>query len=141
MAFDFVKQQAFRLGSQVLSNKIANLPGLAGLSYGGVSQSPTASIDQVYDKRSTENLSFPLDVEGGPGVGNHGHYIMFYINAQDNAKLNISSKTGEQSVIEGNKQNNIQDYITKFNTSKNAFEKFPNEKWGTCFSLSILSSP
>ena len=80
MAFDFVKQQAFRLGSQVLSNKIANLPGLAGLSNGGTSQSPTAAINQVYDKRSTENLSFPLDVEGDPGIGNHGHYIMFFIS-------------------------------------------------------------
>ena len=136
MAFDFVKQQAFRLGSQVLSNKIANLPGLAGLSNGGTSQSPTAAINQVYDKRSTENLSFPLDVEGDPGIGNHGHYIMFFINAQEKAKLHLSggamtrtggpgpARTITRSVVEGNKQNSVPNRLkATFDIKTNGFEK------------------
>ena len=140
MAFDFVKQQAFRLGSQVLSNKIANLPGLAGLSNGGVSQSPTASIDQVYDKRSTENLSFPLDVEGDPGIGNHGHYIMFFINAQEKARLHLGAGRGgetdrfgrsrpiQRSVVEGNKENSIPNRLRdSFNIKTNGFDGKPNK--------------
>ena len=140
MAFDFVKQQAFRLGSQVLSNKIANLPGLAGLSNGGTSQSPTAAINQVYDKRSTENLSFPLDVEGDPGIGNHGHYIMFFINAQEKAKLHLSggsmtrtggpgpARTITRSVVEGNKQNSVPNRLkATFDIKTNGFEDKTNK--------------
>jgi len=45
-------------------------------------------------KHSVGNLQFPIDVESDPGLGNHGHYMMFYINQQDHAKL----KFGDPSV-------------------------------------------
>ena len=37
------------------------------------------------------NLSFPLDVTSGPESGNHGHYVVFFINAQTNAKIGFSN--------------------------------------------------
>ena len=33
------------------------------------------------------NLAFPLDVAAAKGNGNHGHYVMFFVNEQTNAKL------------------------------------------------------
>jgi len=32
-------------------------------------------------------LAFPLDVLSDPSMGNHGHYIQFFINVQDNATI------------------------------------------------------
>ncbi len=140
MAFDFVKQQAFRLGSQVLSNKIKNLPGLAGLSNGGTLESPTTALNNFSNKRSSDNLSFPLDVEGDPGIGNHGHYIMFFINAQEKARLHLTgakikrtggpgpARTIERSVVEGNKQNSVPNRVKEtFDIKTNGFEDKTNK--------------
>ncbi len=42
---------------------------------------------------STSILEFPLDVASGDAaLGNHGHYIMFYINEQDKAQLTMSPR-------------------------------------------------
>ena len=52
---------------------------------GSGDSSETAPINR--SKQSTKMLSFPLDVGADPGIGNHGHYIMFFINEQTNSKL------------------------------------------------------
>ena len=44
-----------------------------------------------HKKYSTDNFSFPLDVDGPPGTGNQGHYIMFFVNQQSNTKLGFGS--------------------------------------------------
>ena len=43
-------------------------------------------------KRTTNLLSFPLDIQNTDAGtrGNHGHYIMFFINQQDNATLSFA---------------------------------------------------
>ena len=64
-----------------------NLPGMLGLSGGKTSRSPQASLSNFSSKHSTQALQFPLDVISDVGLGNHGHYIMFYINAQEDAEL------------------------------------------------------
>ena len=52
-------------------------------------------------KYSTENLEFPFNVASADrGIGNHGHYIMFYINTQDRAKLRTSGEAGGGSVVD-----------------------------------------
>ena len=42
-------------------------------------------------KGGEPNLSFPLDVASGPGNGNHGHYVVFLVNEQVNAKIGFST--------------------------------------------------
>ena len=37
-------------------------------------------------------LSFPIDV-GADYLGNHGHYVMFMINEQENTKLKFGDET------------------------------------------------
>ena len=45
------------------------------------------------------NLAFPLDVAAAKGNGNHGHYVMFFVNEQTNAKLKfgVRDSTGLKS--------------------------------------------
>ena len=57
-------------------------------------QRPGVAPPEVFGKRKTKNFSFPLDVEGGPGVGNQGHYVMFYINEQAGAELKFGGGRG-----------------------------------------------
>ena len=45
--------------------------------------------------KSTKTFKFPLDVDTSPGLGNQGHYIMFYINEQQNAQLTFGTATGK----------------------------------------------
>jgi len=42
-------------------------------------------------KGGMTNLAFPLDVTSGPENGNHGHYVIFFVNAQTNAKIGFSN--------------------------------------------------
>ena len=52
----------------------------------------------------SEILQFPSDVSGDPGMrgigGNHGHYIMFYINEQTKAELSMGEPGSGGSVAE-----------------------------------------
>ena len=41
------------------------------------------------------NLAFPLDVTSGPENGNHGHYVIFFVNEQQNAKIGFSKEAKE----------------------------------------------
>ena len=136
MPLDFAKERAFRIGAQTLSKNIRNLPGLSNILNGNTPKNPAVTLGNYSGKRSTENLSFPLDVEGGPGVGNHGHYIMFYINAQEKAKLQMGGtrfqgggggKNPVRSVIEGNKQNSIGSFIKVVNSSTGNVETKSNK--------------
>jgi len=63
-------------------------PSRAKLPIKPMSNAPQASLDNFSTKRGkVDNLQFPLDVTANEGLGNHGHYIMFYINAVEDARL------------------------------------------------------
>ena len=85
MAFNPLTGAAQGLASKVLKKVAGNIRGgLLGVSGKGSNLSDTAGLTQT--KYSTKNYSFPLDVEGPPGTGNQGHYVIFYINKQQNAQ-------------------------------------------------------
>jgi len=113
MALDTVKGKAFGLGNRVFKKAAGNLPGLLGLKKGrGSDTSDFSGI--TTNKYNTKNYSFPLDVEGPPGVGNHGHYIMFMINEQQGAKLRFGEREkskGKEVVREEMAQRAIPEYI------------------------------
>ena len=46
---------------------------------------------------AVKNLSFPLDVTSDIGAGNQGHYVMFMINEQTNAKISFKGRKDNQS--------------------------------------------
>ena len=75
-------------------------------------------------KHSTENLEFPMNVASAdPGIGNHGHYIMFYINTQERAKLRTSGVTGKGSVVDDVTQGyNIPKYIQQWDSVSGSYK-------------------
>ncbi len=74
------KSQVSNFATTELTKVVGNLPGMLGLTNGEKSRQPAPELQNYSTKYSTQNLSFPLDVEAGPTRGNHGHYVMFYIN-------------------------------------------------------------
>mgnify|MGYP003677918143 CR=1 FL=1 len=109
MALDFVKGQAVSIGNRVFKKVAGNLPGLLGITKGrGGDTSDFAGITAT--KYNTKNYSFPIDVEGPPGVGNHGHYIMFMINEQEGAELKFGEREkskGKETLVEEMASRNI----------------------------------
>ena len=84
---DFARGAQVQLANNALKKVSGNLPGMLGLSGGKTSRSPQASLTNVSSRHKVDALQFPLDVISDTGLGNHGHYIMFYINAQEDAEL------------------------------------------------------
>ena len=80
--------------------------------------------DIINSRYSTEMLSFPLNVaSAGNGLGNHGHYIMFFINSQQKAKLRTSGQEGGKSIVEGRKQYNIPKYINNWDSASQSYKR------------------
>ena len=88
------------------------------LSGGASSRGPAPSLNNNLTRHSTEHLEFPLNVSSAdPGLGNHGHYIMFYINAQEKAKLDTSGRTDRGSVVDDpSQQYNIPKFINEWDS-------------------------
>ena len=102
MALDLLKGAAQGVVGRGLRKVAGNLPGLLGLNKGrGGNSSDTASLEST--KYTTKAYSFPGDVAAQPGTGNQGHYIMFFINQQQNAKLGFGGEklgAGQKSMEE-----------------------------------------
>jgi len=102
MALDLLKGAAQGIVGKGLRKVAGNLPGLLGLNKGrGGNSSDTASLEST--KYTTKAYSFPGDVAAQPGTGNQGHYIMFFINQQENAKLGFGGEklgAGQKSMEE-----------------------------------------
>jgi len=102
MALDLLKGAAQGVVGRGLRKVAGNLPGLLGLNKGrGGNSSDTASLEST--KYTTKAYSFPGDVAAKPGTGNQGHYIMFFINQQQNAKLGFGGEklgAGQKSMEE-----------------------------------------
>ena len=128
MAIDFLKGAAQGIANRSLRKVAGNLPGLLGFNKGrGSNTSDTAKLSQT--KHSTKNYSFPLDVEAAPGTGNQGHYIMFFINQQQNAKLKFRDpdKNGYGSVVDSIKaEQKIPNFIKKLQ-SDGSYTKIKND--------------
>jgi hypothetical protein len=85
---DVVKGQAVSLANQGFKKVAGNLRGAVGstLNRGEVTASETTR-----PKLDPKSYTFPLDVTNpDQGLGNHGHYILFFINEQENAKLRFA---------------------------------------------------
>ena len=89
-------------------------PSRSKLPIKPMSNAPQATLDNYHTKRGkVDHLQFPIDVTANEGLGNHGHYIMFYINAVEDAVL-----TTEE--IEQNGPGSVADDTTQqYNTPLN----------------------
>jgi len=126
MAFNPLRGAAQGLASRALKKVAGNIRGsLLGVSGRGSNLSDTAGLSQ--GKYNTKTYSFPLDVDGPPGTGNQGHYIIFYVNQQTNAKLTF----GEAETHEGRR--NLDKAARQHKISKKSKKNTPT--------LNVMSVP
>ena len=88
MAIDVFKRQGKSAVTGLLGKNLRRISGNIGSVLRGdigSDSSETAPLNR--SKKSTKMLSFPIDIGTDPGLGNNGHYVMFYINEQTNAKF------------------------------------------------------
>ena len=101
MAIDVLRRQGKSAVTGILGKNARRIAGNIGSvirgDVGSGESSDFAPINR--NKQSTKMLSFPIDVGADPGIGNHGHYIMFFINEQESAQLSFGG-----GFAEGNKQ-------------------------------------
>ena len=99
MAIDVLKRQGKSAVTGLLGKNLRRVAGNIGSVMRGdegSESSETAALNR--SKQSTKMLSFPIDVGADPGIGNHGHYIMFFINEQKNAKLKFGEEVGPNGI-------------------------------------------
>ncbi len=116
MALDIAKGIAQQVVNTGLQKVAGNLPGLLGINKGkiGRDSSDTAPLNEK-SQNSPNLFQFPLDVAGDPGIGNHGHYIIFFINEQSNSKLSFAGKAkdGKDTIVKEKARREIPNFIKK----------------------------
>ena len=89
---DVVKGQAVSLANLGYKKITGQLAGVVGSALNRAQ--PTDNPSQK-PKLEPKMFTFPLDVDrGDQGLGNHGHYIIFYIRAYTHAKIQFGRKDG-----------------------------------------------
>ena len=95
MEIDVFKRQGKSAVTGLLGKNLRRVAGNIGNvirgDIGGADSSVTAPINRT--QQSTKMLTYPIDVGADPGIGNNGHYIMFFINEQQSTKLKFGDET------------------------------------------------
>ena len=87
---DIVKGQAVSLANQGFKKAMGNLRGVVGSSLNRGEPTNNPALKARLDPKA---FTFPLDVTNADqGLGNHGHYILFFINEQENAEISFGKK-------------------------------------------------
>tara|TARA_B100000579_G_scaffold59594_1_gene43033 strand:+ start:5031 stop:6260 length:1230 start_codon:yes stop_codon:yes gene_type:complete len=87
---DIVKGQAVSLANQGFKKAMGNLRGVVGSSLNRGQPTNNPALKARLDPKA---FTFPLDVTNADqGLGNHGHYILFFINEQKNANIEFGKK-------------------------------------------------
>ena len=143
MAIDVFKRQGKSAVTGLLGKNLRRIAGNVGSVLRGdigSNSSETAPLNR--SKQSTKMLSFPIDVGADPGIGNHGHYIMFFINEQTNAKLKFGeseSANGVDSLVNEAKRRGIGGVTKEHDSKKNKFIETPNK--GTRYLFDSAGNP
>ena len=70
---------------------------IRGGKKGGASNDVANAVGGKY---STQNLTFPLDLEGPTGAnGNQGHYIQFFVNEQSDEVIDYQDSRKKSEVV------------------------------------------
>ncbi len=128
-----IKGQVVTAGSQYALKKVS------GILRDIVSPQPKpkTGIDSPdAGKKSTNILQFPIDVTAAPGLGNQGHYVMFFINEQEDAEIQFGTRGNKNAfddVLRSKEELNIPDINRELGvkrTNDNAYEEFVNAAAG-----------
>jgi len=128
---DFAKGVATQLINTGLRKVAGNLPGLnKSTRYNDSSNSDYRSLAPT---GNVQNYTFPLDVMSDPGLGNQGHYMMFFINQQNHAKMQFGGKSTSKPVADVSPRfanldaldaayDSISGYESRFNRSSDMYK-------------------
>ena len=113
---DIVKGQAVSLANQSFHKATSNLRGVVGSSLNR--GQPTNNPAQT-PRLDPKAFTFPLDVTNADqGLGNHGHYILFFINHQKNSKIKFGKKQassrGFHDVLKAKSEHGIANEVRTF---------------------------
>ena len=135
MPIDFAKGIATQALNNGLRKVAGNLPGLLGKirgKQGARESSETTDLDNAKTPGvSPKLIQFPLDIDSDPGVGNHGHYIIFYINEFTKTQLRF----GDFKESEEKGKENMQKAETEMELSDKV--KVPKSVGGNTIALTI----
>ena len=100
MPIDFAKGIATTVVNQGLRKVAGNVPGILGKIRGKQGVRDSSDIADIENAKtsgvSPKLLQFPSDIDSDPGVGNHGHYIIFYINDFEKTELRFGDFVPEE---------------------------------------------
>ena len=110
---DIVKGQAVSLANQGLQKSIGNLRGVIGSSLNRGEPTENPNLRPRLDPKA---FTFPLDVTNSDqGLGNHGHYMLFFINEQQDSQISFGRKQadaqGSASILKARAENGISEFI------------------------------
>ena len=121
-----LKSQFTSIANSGIRASFDKLRDIVSDSFDNASSSKNGEVNGVANfGEKTPIFSFPLNVASDPKnpMGNHGHYILFYINKQEPAQLNFGEEgesafsDGTQAVVEQARQVSIPQYIRELNPS------------------------
>ena len=121
-----LKSQFTSIANSGIRASFDKLRDIVSDSFDNASSSKNGEVNGVANfGEKTPIFSFPLNVASDPKnpMGNHGHYILFYINKQEPAKLKFGEEgesafsDGTQAVVEQARQVSIPQYIRELNPS------------------------
>ena len=128
MALDNLKRQGKSAAVGLLGKNLRRVAGNIGNLVRGDITGPDSSESAPINrnKQGTNMLSFPIDVGADPGIGNHGHYVMFMINEQANTKLKFGDETekpaaGTENLVKAAQQKGISSIQKKFDSKLGGF--------------------
>ena len=115
---NFLQGVATQVTNTALKRVAGNLPGINN-SYPYINNSSRGgeSSDQLplAPRGNFQHYTFPLDVMAEPGLGNQGHYMMFYINQQENVKIKYGGKDGRGTSVTGTSERDVPSHLRKLN--------------------------
>ena len=119
---DVVKGQVVSIANEGFKRVTGGLRG--GIDSAIEDLNPISRIfdrNQSKGKLDPKSFTFPLDVTvNDPGLGNHGHYILFFINEQKDAKIRFGrddfsfSGSGFLNLIESRIEQGIDREVNEF---------------------------
>ena len=117
MANNFITGISSQIASSALRGALGKYPGsgasINGLSFNnsrGSGGANTSDTRPLAPSNNSSNYTFPLDVLADAPLGNQGHYMMFYINQQQKAKISFGGK-GRNMNSGGGTGSSIPQYI------------------------------
>ena len=134
MPIDFAKGIATTVVNQGLRKVAGNVPGLLGKIRGKQGVRDSSDFADIENAKtsgvSPKLLQFPSDIDSDPGVGNHGHYIIFYINDFEKTQLRFGDfvpEEGKKNLQKEETQRRITEKVTVPKTVGGQVQNFSSQ--------------